>query len=68
MSEASKLAAQENAVVEAFVAGAISGRNMERERLYDALVTYEGISVDYEHYIKVEAVLEMLSGGDLGVV
>ena len=68
MTEVNKLAAQENAVIEAFVAGAISGRNMERERLYEALVTYEGISVGYEHYIKVEAVLDMLSGGDLGVV
>lgn len=28
----------EDAAVEAFVAGSISGRNMERDRLYEALV------------------------------
>ena len=50
----------EDASVEAFVAGAITGRNMERDRLYGELVTYEGLSVYYEHYIKVQDVLDML--------
>jgi hypothetical protein len=50
----------EEATVEAFVAGAITGRNMERDRLYESLVTYEGISVLYDHYIKIQDVLEMI--------
>lgn len=50
----------EEAAVEAFVAGAITGRNMERDRLYGELVTYEGLSVYYDHYIKVQTVLEMI--------
>ena len=50
----------EEATVEAFVAGAITGRNMERDRLYESLVTYEGISVMYYHYIKIQDVLEMI--------
>jgi hypothetical protein len=33
---------------------------MERDRLYEALVTYEGISVMYDHYIKIQDVLEMI--------
>ena len=61
MTEPSNLhAACEDAVVEAFVAGALHERAKERNRLYEALVTYDGISVGYEHYIKVEDVLEML--------
>lgn len=68
MTKLDKLAALENAAIEAFVAGAISGRTMERERLYDALVTYEGVAIDYEYYIKVSAVLDMLQPGDLGAV
>ena len=54
----------EEATVEAFVAGAITGRNMERDRLYGELVTYEGLSVLYDHYIKVQAVLEMIERDD----
>ena len=42
------------------MAGAISGRNMERDRLYGELVTYEGLSVLYDHYIKVNDVLRMI--------
>lgn len=53
-------ATHEDEVIEAFVAGSLSGRQMERNRLYEALVTYEGVSVNYEHYIKVQAVLDML--------
>jgi hypothetical protein len=33
---------------------------MERDRLYEALVTYEGLSVMYDHYIKIQDVLEMI--------
>lgn len=62
MTNTETLAAEENATIEAFVAGAISGRTMERQRLHEALVTFEGISVGYEHYIKVEDVLAMLTG------
>lgn len=50
----------EDELVETFVAGSLVGRNMERDRLYEELVTYEGLSVMYEHYIKVDSVLEML--------
>lgn len=53
-------ASNEDELVETFVAGSLVGRNMERDRLYEELVTYEGISVMYEHYIKVQSVLEML--------
>ena len=53
-------ASNEDELVETFVAGAITGRNMERDRLYGELVTYEGLSVYYDHYIKVQTVLEML--------
>jgi hypothetical protein len=53
-------ASNEDELVETFVAGAISGRNMERDRLYGELVTYEGLSVYYDHYIKVQDILEML--------
>jgi hypothetical protein len=50
----------EEAAVEAFVAGAITGRNMERDRLYGELVTYEGLSVLYDHYIRVQDILRMI--------
>jgi hypothetical protein len=53
-------ASNEDELVETFVAGAITGRNMERDRLYGELVTYEGLSVYYDHYIKVQTVLEMI--------
>ena len=53
-------ASNEDELVETFVAGAITGRNMERDRLYGELVTYEGLSVYYDHYIKVQDVLKML--------
>lgn len=53
-------ASNEDELVETFVAGAITGRNMERDRLYGELVTYEGLSVYYDHYIKVQDVLDML--------
>lgn len=36
-------ASLEDAVVEAFVAGSISGRNYERDRLYEALVASGGM-------------------------
>jgi len=50
----------EDELIETFVAGSLVGRNMERDRLYEALVTYEGISVMYDHYIKIQDVLEMI--------
>ena len=53
-------ASNEDELVETFVAGAITGRNMERDRLYGELVTYEGLSVYYDHYIKVRDILEMI--------
>ena len=53
-------ASNEDELIETFVAGSLVGRNMERDRLYEALVTYEGISVMYDHYIKIQDVLEMI--------
>jgi hypothetical protein len=53
-------APNEDELIETFVAGSLVGRNMERDRLYEALVTYEGISVMYDHYIKIQDVLEMI--------
>ena len=53
-------ASNEDELVETFVAGSLVGRNMERDRLYEALVTYEGLSVMYDHYIKIQDVLEMI--------
>jgi hypothetical protein len=53
-------ASNEDELVEAFVAGSLVGRNMERDRLYGELVTYEGLSVMYEHYIKVQDILSMI--------
>ena len=50
----------EDAVVEAFVAGALVGRNMERDRLYKDLTAYEGLSVFMDHYIKVQDVLKLI--------
>jgi hypothetical protein len=53
-------ASNEDELIETFVAGSLVGRNIERDRLYEALVTYEGISVMYDHYIKIQDVLEMI--------
>jgi hypothetical protein len=53
-------ASNEDELIETFVAGSLVGRNMERDRLYEALVTYEGLSVMYDHYIKIQDVLEMI--------
>lgn len=50
----------EDELVETFVAGSLVGRNMERDRLYEELVTYEGLSVYYDHYIKIQDVLKMI--------
>lgn len=54
---------QEDALVEAFVAGSISGRNDERNRLHEALVAQDVLLIDYEEYIKVETVLNLLDRG-----
>jgi hypothetical protein len=53
-------ASNEDELVETFVAGSLVGRNMERDRLYGELVTYEGLSVYYDHYIKIQDVLKMI--------
>ena len=50
----------EDELIETFVAGSLVGRNMERDRLYGELVTYEGLSVMYDHYIRVQDVLRMI--------
>jgi hypothetical protein len=50
----------EDELLETFIVGSLVGRNMERDRLYGELVTYEGLSVLYDHYIRVHDVLRMI--------
>lgn len=52
---------EEQALLETFVAGSKLGRALEREALYNELLTYDGLAVNYEYYIKVEELLERLS-------
>jgi hypothetical protein len=54
----------EDELLETFVAGSLVGRNIERDRLYEALVTYEGMSVMYDHYIRIKDVLAMIDRDD----
>lgn len=55
--------AVEDAMVEGFLAGAMSERENERNRLYEALVDAETILVDFVEYISVEDVLKLIRRG-----
>lgn len=48
----------EDEVVEAFVAGSLSGRNMERDRLYEALVASGDV------VFTLESILDLIRRGD----
>lgn len=49
--------------VEAFVAGAISSRNEERNRLFEEVMALQPLSVDYVEYVRLEDVLTALKRG-----
>lgn len=52
---------EEQALLETFIAGSKIGRALERESLYNELLTYDGLAVNYEYYIKVDELLDRLS-------
>jgi hypothetical protein len=54
--------AYEEQVLEAFVAGAISGRTDDRARIIAELETFDGIAVNYEYYIKIEDAVAIVAG------
>ena len=50
--------------VESFVAGAISGRNDERNRVFEGVLELPVLLVEYDEYVKVQDVLALIHRGD----
>lgn len=53
--------AEEQELLETFLAGSKLGRAMERRALHENLLNYDGLAINFDYYIKVEELLEMLS-------